>query len=139
MADYAAMDSNDKGSAMLSWLRNRSERVERRRQVQRLAQADAEALIRDHGAEAYGEARERERDVILPDGTTHAGRTPAHWRRVALIVAKRTGHRVGLDRSTRMAMDTDLSLDRESREPQRRVISSPLSPLDELKRILSRR
>ena len=61
---------------MLSWLR-------RRRQAERLAQAD-EALIRDHGAEAYGEARQRERDVILPDGTTHAGRTPAHWRRVAL-------------------------------------------------------
>ena len=68
---------------MLRWLR-------RRQQAQRLAQADAEALIRDHGAEAYGEARQRERDVILPDGTTHAGRTPAHWRRVALIVAKRT-------------------------------------------------
>ena len=35
---------------MLQWLR-------RRRQAERLAQADAEALIRDHGAEAYGEAR----------------------------------------------------------------------------------
>jgi hypothetical protein len=32
-----------------------------------LAQADAEALIRDHGAEAYREARQRERDVILPN------------------------------------------------------------------------
>jgi len=51
------------------------------RQAERLAKADAEALIRDHGAQAYGEARQRERDVILPDGTTHAGRTPAHWRR----------------------------------------------------------
>src|SRR5271165_2369360 len=71
---------------MLQWFR-------RRRQAERLAQADAEALIRDHGGEAYGEARQRERDVILPDGTTHAGRTPAHWRRVALIVAKRTGRR----------------------------------------------
>ena len=55
---------------MLQWLR-------RRRQAERLAQADAEALIRDHGAEAYGEARQRERDVILSDGTTHAGRTPS--------------------------------------------------------------
>ncbi len=55
---------------MLRWLR-------RRQQVQRLALADAEALVRDHGAEAYSEARRRERDVILPDGTTHAGRTPA--------------------------------------------------------------
>ena len=36
-------------------------------------EADAEALIRDRGAEAYREARQRERDAILPDGTTHAG------------------------------------------------------------------
>src|SRR5580704_15929702 len=50
---------------MLQWLR-------RRQAARRLAQADAEALIRDHGAEAYREARERERDVILTDGTTHA-------------------------------------------------------------------
>ncbi len=80
---------------MLRWLR-------RRRQAERLEQADAEVLIKDHGVEAYVEAWERERDVILPDGTTHAGRTPAHWSRVALIVAKRTGKRVGLDTATRM-------------------------------------
>jgi len=83
---------------MLSWLRHR-------RQAERLAQADAEALVRDHGGEAYSEARRRERDVILPDGTTHAGRTPVHWRRVALIVARMTGKRVGLDTATRMARD----------------------------------
>ena len=40
--------------------------------------------------------------MILPDGTTHAGRTPEHWRRVALIVAKLTGHRVGVNTATRM-------------------------------------
>ena len=55
-----------------------------------------------HGGEAYGEARWRELDVILPDGTTHAGRTPEHWRRVALIVARMTGRRVGGDPATRM-------------------------------------
>jgi hypothetical protein len=44
--------------------------------------------IRDQGAKAYRKGRQRERDVILPDGTTHAGRTPAHWRRVALMVAR---------------------------------------------------
>ena len=71
---------------MLQWLR-------RRQAAERLAQADAEALIRDHGGEAYGEARQRERDVVLLDGTTHAGRTPAHWRRVALIVARMTGEK----------------------------------------------
>ena len=79
---------------MFKWLR-------RRQQAERLAQADAAALVRDHGAEAYGEARQRERDVVLLDGTTHAGRTPAHWRRVALIVARMTGKRVGLDTATR--------------------------------------
>ncbi len=54
-------------------------------------------FIRGHGADAYSEARRRERDVVLPDGTTHAGRAPEHWGRVALIVAKMTGKRVGLD------------------------------------------
>jgi hypothetical protein len=65
---------------ILRWFR-------RRQEADRFAEADAEALIRDHGTEAYGQARQRERDVILPDGTTHAGRTPAHWRRAAIIVA----------------------------------------------------
>jgi len=49
-----------------------------------LAQADAEALIRDRGAEAYREARQRERDVILPDGTTH-GRPDPGGRVVASV------------------------------------------------------
>ena len=96
---------------MLRWLR-------RRRQAERLAQADAEAL---------------------PDGTTHAGRTPAHWWRVALIVAKRTGKKVGLDTATRMAADADLSPVKSQSTLRPRVHSLPLSPLDELKRILSRR
>jgi hypothetical protein len=38
-----------------------------------------------------------ERDVILADGTTHSGRTPARWRRVALIVTRIAGKRVGVD------------------------------------------
>jgi len=117
---------------MLQWLR-------RRRQAERLAQADAEALVRDHGGEAYSEARQRERDVILPDGTTHAGRTPAHWRRVALIVAHMTGKRVGVDTATRMAKDADFSPDRKSGDPRPHDHSPPPRPLDELRRILSRR
>ena len=44
------------------------------------------------------------RDVILPDGTTHAGRTPAHWRRVALIAPARRSHAsVGLTSPGRAA------------------------------------
>lgn len=41
-------------------------------------------LTRDHDAEAYSQARQRERDVVLPDRTTRARRTPAHWRFAAL-------------------------------------------------------
>jgi len=59
-------------------------------------------FVRDHGSEAYSEARLSERDVILPNETTHAGRTPGHWRRVALIVARMMGKRVGVDPATRM-------------------------------------
>ena len=55
-----------------------------------------------HPREAYGEACHRERDVILPDGTTHAGRTPAHWRRVALLVARMMGKQVSIDAARRM-------------------------------------
>ena len=68
---------------MLQWLR-------RRQEARRLAQVDAEALIRDHGGEAYGEARQREHDV------TPVGRRDSHRPNgtalavVALIAAKRT-------------------------------------------------
>ena len=54
----------------------------RRQEARRLAQADAEALIRDNGASAYSEARERESDEVL------ASRMRAHWRRVALLVTR---------------------------------------------------
>ena len=41
-----------------------SNRLRDPRKALRLAQADAEALIRDHGGEANREARQRERDGI---------------------------------------------------------------------------
>jgi hypothetical protein len=67
---------------MLRWLR--------RREAHRLAQADAEAPIRDHGAEAYREARQRERDVT-PAGRRDSRRPDgAALAAVALIAAKRT-------------------------------------------------
>ena len=91
--------------------------LHRRREAARLANADAEALIRDHGGAAYWEARRRERDVISPNGTTHQGRTAAHWRRVALVVAKRTGHAIGLDTATRMTMARDLPPPAEMTDP----------------------
>jgi hypothetical protein len=84
---------------MLKWLR-------RRQEAHRLA-------------EAYREARERERDVVLTDGTTHAGRTPAHWRRVALIVARMTGKWVGLDTARRMLERGGRLAERDRLKPRR--------------------
>ncbi len=68
---------------MLRWPR-------RRQDARRLAQVDAEVLIRDRGGGAYVEARqrERERDVILSDGTTHAGLTPGALEAHRAMVAK---------------------------------------------------
>jgi len=73
---------------VLQWLR-------RRQEAHRLAQADAEALIRDHGAGAYSEARQYEYEAS-------SDAMVKHWRRVALAIAKKTGERVGVDTATRM-------------------------------------
>ena len=74
------------------------------------AKADAEALIRDHGAEAYSEARQRERNVILPDGATHAGR---YWPSRLLSVALSRSERVPSDRANTNCND-DFPSDRAS-------------------------
>jgi hypothetical protein len=68
---------------MLAWLLWQLERIERIRSV-------ASALMSEFGAEAYAEARRREREA---DGDE----TAADWRRVALVVARRTSARVDLD------------------------------------------
>jgi hypothetical protein len=52
-------------------------------------------LIRDHGAEAYSKARQREHDAS-------SDAMVKHWRRVVLAIAKKTGKRVGVDTPTRM-------------------------------------
>ena len=80
---------------MIRWL-------QRRREIERLAKADADVLVRDYGADAFWEARYRESAGIQLDVATHQIRTPAHWRRVALIVARRTGRAVQLDAATGM-------------------------------------
>ena len=101
---------------MLSWLRRRRETAER-------IDAEADALIGELGVEAYAEARRREyessNDAIA-----------LRWNQVALAVARKTGERIGLDTSTRMAMNAVFAPDREhagDRKPQ------PFSRVDELK------
>jgi hypothetical protein len=68
---------------MLAWLLWQLERIDRIRSV-------ASALMSEFGAEAYAEARRREREA---DGDE----TAADWRRVALVVARRTSVRVDLE------------------------------------------
>ena len=83
---------------MLPWLRRRktAERID----------AEADALIDELGVEAYAEARRREyessNDAIA-----------LRWNQVALAVAHKTGKRIGLDTSTRLAMNTVFAPDRE--------------------------
>jgi hypothetical protein len=72
---------------MLRWLR-------RCQEARRLAQADGRgAHIRDNGAEAYREARQRERDVVcptgrrMPAGRRRTGGSHFVWRRDAVAFA----------------------------------------------------
>ncbi len=74
--------------------------------------------------------------MVLPDGTTHAGRTPAHWRRVALMVAKMTGNHVGVDTASRMTMDADLSDRSEPVGRRRRGLVVNVDALEELQRLI---
>jgi hypothetical protein len=76
---------------MRSWLRRRRERLER-------VEAEANALILDFGATAYSQARRREHEA-------RSNAMAREWNRVALAVARKTGQTVGLNASTRIAMD----------------------------------
>jgi hypothetical protein len=76
---------------MRSWLCRRRERLER-------VEAEANALILDFGATAYSQARRREHEAS-------SNAMAREWNRVALAVARKTGQTVGLNASTRIAMD----------------------------------
>ena len=68
--------------------------------------AEAEALIRDLGDQAYQEARRREHEAS-------SDATAEDWAMVARAVARKTGSRVGLNLSTQLEMNTFFVLDRE--------------------------
>jgi hypothetical protein len=97
-----------KGSEMLSWLR-------RRKTVERI-DAEADALIDELGVEAYAEARRREYE-----SSDYA--IALWWHQVALAVGRKSGKLVGLDTSTRLAMNAVFAPDRK---PQ------PFGSVDEL-------
>ena len=105
---------------MLSWQRRRRETAER-------IDAEAGALIGELGVEAYAEARRREYE-------SSDDAIALRWNRVALAVAHKNGKRIGLDTSSRMAMNAVFAPDREhagDRKPQ------PFSQADELKGTLA--
>ena len=65
----------------------------------RLARVEADvASLMNSAADPYAAARARER-------TAADEREAAHWSRVAVAVAKRTGKAVGLDTATRMLLE----------------------------------
>ena len=76
---------------MLAWLLWRLESIER-------IHAIAGALMRDFGDEAYAEARRREREA-------HGDERARDWRRVALVVARRTCRHGSVGRSTEVILE----------------------------------
>jgi hypothetical protein len=107
---------------MRAWLRERRERAER-------IEDEADELVRLLGDDAYAEARWREH-------TASSRASAQEWNLIALAIARSTGRRIGLDLSTRMAMNTVFVPDREPDRCRPRP-SPELDPVDELKRIVS--
>jgi hypothetical protein len=113
-----------KGKAsMLTWLRRRRERSER-------IEVEAGELLRLLGADAYGEARWREQ-------TTSSDLMAQEWNLIALAIARSTGRRIGIDTSTRMAMNAVFAADREP--PHKGRLHSEPESSDELTRILTKK
>ena len=107
---------------MRRWLRRRRERIER-------IETEADEPVRLLGDDAYSEARWREHSAS-------SSATAQEWNLIALTIARQTGRRIGLDLSTRMAMNAVFAPDREPDERKPRP-HSEAPPLDELKRILA--
>jgi hypothetical protein len=105
-----------------AWLRQRRERAER-------IEDEADELIRLLGDDAYAEARRREH-------TASSSATAREWNLIALAIARQTEKRIGLDLSTRMAMNAVFVRDREPDRWTPRPYPE-LDLVDELKRIVS--
>lgn len=107
------------------WLRRRGETAER-------IGAVAEALIIDHGLDAYREARRMEREA-------KSEVEAKNWDLVALAVARKTGKRVGFDTATRMTIDVAYSTNHQSGGERMGPHPPDLDQLEELKRIIAKR
>jgi hypothetical protein len=105
---------------MLSWLRRRRETAER-------IDAEADALIGELGVEAYAEARRREYE-------SSDDAIALRWNQVALAVGRKSSKLVGLDTSTRIAMNAVFAPDREQADARKPQPFSELSQGDDPKR-----
>lgn len=110
---------------MLGWLRHRRETAER-------IEAEAETVMRAYAVRACAEARRREREAKTKEEAQN-------WSRVALVIAHKTGKRVGLDTASRMAADAIFFSDPEGSASPPRAPISGLDPLEELVRLVSKR
>ena len=106
---------------MRFWLRRRRRRAER-------IDANARALIRAFGADAYSEARQGKLQA-------ESAKAAQEWRRIARVVAHKRGTRVGLDTASRMAMDADFKATRQQDSARKNL--PEIGQLDELRRITS--
>jgi hypothetical protein len=64
--------------------------IERRREWFRLADLDAETLVRAFGKAAYGEARRRARET-RSEARVRQDRPDGYWQRVRIMVCRRFG------------------------------------------------
>ena len=84
---------------MRRWLRRRREWADR-------VEGEADELVPSVSDDAYAEARWREH-------TASSRASAQEWNLIALAIARQTGRRIGLDLSTRMAMNAVFVPDRE--------------------------
>ena len=107
---------------MRRWLRRRRAWIER-------IETEADELVRLLGDNAFSEARWREH-------TASSSASAQEWNLIASAIARQTGRRIGLDLSTRIAMNAVFAPDREPDARKPRPHSEPASQ-GELKRFLT--
>jgi hypothetical protein len=95
----------------------------------KMAEADAAVLVAIDRNRAYSEARGREREASTIEND-------AHWSRVARIVARLTGKRIGVDTATRMAEEADFGDHGGPNRPKRGPSTEDIDQLEELQRLM---
>ena len=86
-------------------------------------------MINDFGVDAYGEARRREHEAS-------SDAMAKDWGQIALAVARKMSKRIGVDPSTRVAMNAILVSDREATPARKPRLLARRTPAHELKRVL---